>query len=417
MKYITLILILIPLMLSAQEYSFEQLVNLGLKESYTAQSAELSMQTSESALSSARWNLLPEANLNAGADYRIYNPSPLPGASDLSSSFGIAISKVISLNDPNWYGYRNARLDREAAEIRQQSSLRAYVYQLFGSYIEVLNSEKQLRSLQENLRIQSRIWDQSKALFSQGKATTFEVKQNEIAVLNSQISILRMQNTIDKNRKNLFGLIGTMDEGYPLQELDLTPREELPALKLDSVEAIRLLEKEIDKNELSLRQINLDYFPKVSLSYSLSRSVSGADFDFDTYGTNHGVSLSLSYSLWNQFRHSETARRAKINRQMAQLSINEKKAEISREYASIIEELAYLRQLDELYSQKLDQAREQIRFAEQRYGLGMIQQLELDKTRSEYLDADIAYSTNQYQIIAKQETLNYLLSNQILGKW
>ncbi len=417
MKYIVIALILIPVLLSAQQYTFEDLVTLGLKESYTARSAELSLQSSESALNSARWNLLPEANLNAGADYKLYNPSPLPGSSDLSSSFGLSISKTISLNDQSWFSYRNARIDNEAAEIRKQSSLSGYVYQLFISYIEVLNSQKQLSSLEENLRIQNRIWEQSKALQAQGKATSFEVKQNEIAVLNSQISILRMQNTIDKSRKNLFGQIGIQDEGYPLQNLEMPPRDDVPALNHASISSIKLLEKEIAQNELTARQVKLDYLPKISLGYNLSRSVYGPDLEFDSYNTNHGISLNFSYSLWNQLRHSETAKRSRISTQMAQLSINEKKAEISREYTSLVEELNYLRQLDELYNQKLEQAREQIRIAEQRYGLGMIQQLELDKTRSEYLEADIAYSTNQYQIIAKQEALNYLLSNQILGKW
>jgi hypothetical protein len=47
----------------------------------------------------------------------------------------------------------------------------------------------------------------------------------------------------------------------------------------------------------------------------------------------------------------------------------------------------------------------------------MIQLLELDKTRTDYIDADIAYYANRYQIIQKQEAVNQLLSKQILGKW
>ena len=80
-------------------------------------------------------------------------------------------------------------------------------------------------------------------------------------------------------------------------------------------------------------------------------------------------------------------------------------------------ELEYLLRLDELYSERLTQSREQIRIAEERYRLGMIQLLDLDKTRTDYISSDIEYHTNRYQIIQKQEAVNYLLSHQILGKW
>ncbi|HQQ68035.1 MAG TPA: TolC family protein, partial [Candidatus Cloacimonadota bacterium] len=84
---------------------------------------------------------------------------------------------------------------------------------------------------------------------------------------------------------------------------------------------------------------------------------------------------------------------------------------------TITQELEYLLRLDELYLERLTQSREQIRIAEERYRLGMIQLLDLDKTRTDYISADIEYNTNRYQIIQKQEAVNYLLSNKILGKW
>ena len=68
-------------------------------------------------------------------------------------------------------------------------------------------------------------------------------------------------------------------------------------------------------------------------------------------------------------------------------------------------------------SEKLSQSAEQIRIAEERYRLGLIELLELDKTRVDYIDADIAYNTNRYQIIQTRENLNYLLSDKLLGKW
>jgi outer membrane protein TolC len=82
-----------------------------------------------------------------------------------------------------------------------------------------------------------------------------------------------------------------------------------------------------------------------------------------------------------------------------------------------VQELQYLLRMNELYTERLAQSREQITQAEERYRLGLIELLELDKTRTDYIDANIAFNANRYQIISKQEAINNLLSQPILGKW
>jgi outer membrane protein TolC len=180
---------------------------------------------------------------------------------------------------------------------------------------------------------------------------------------------------------------------------------------------LKLLEQEVKQSEISLKQSTLDFFPKLSLGYNFSRNVSGEDFEFDKYNTSHGLNLNASYSLWNFFTNGETKTRVKINQQMLNLSYLDTVDNSRRSYENMTKELEYLLRLDELYSERLTQSREQIRIAEERYRLGMIQLLDLDKTRTDYISSDIEYYTNRYQIIQKQEAVNYLLANKILGKW
>jgi outer membrane protein TolC len=59
----------------------------------------------------------------------------------------------------------------------------------------------------------------------------------------------------------------------------------------------------------------------------------------------------------------------------------DKTDEIRREYQNATQELEYLTRLDELYREKLDQSSQQIKIAEERYRMGLIELLELDKTR------------------------------------
>ncbi|MGB3939268.1 MAG: TolC family protein [Candidatus Cloacimonas acidaminovorans] len=414
MKVITVILMLLPLLLAAQSYTLEELITYGLENSFSVQKSSLNYQSSKSTLNTSKWNLLPDASVSGGVKKDF---DPAVNTDDVTSSAGLSIGKTISLNDAAYFNYLYASLDTKTANMKLEQTRRAYAYEVFSAYLKVLSSQKQRSSLEENLQIQIRVWEQSKILLQLGKTTPFEVKQNEIAVLNSNISLMKLDNTIANARKELFALVQMQDEDYPLTELELNIQKEIPAFNTEKNADLNILNQELKRLNLQLKQNKLDDFPRLNLAYNFDRSVSGADFDFDRYNTNHGISLTLSYPLFNIGENAESRTRTKISRQLSQVAIEEKKDQLQRDYDSALRELQYLKRMNELYSEQLAQSREQITQAEERYRLGLIELLELDKTRTNYIETDISYNTNLYSIIAKQEEINYLLSEPVLGKW
>lgn len=423
MKNYLILLMLLPVLLAASTYTLDQLIEHGIEHSYQIQKEELSNESGHSAFRSAKWNLMPEANLTAGITQDLdpsgTNPNMNPAASEseLTSSAGFEIRKNISLNDQPYFNYRFSKLDRENADLKLELGYSAYAYQVFLAYIKALSATKKKSSLEENLDIQNRVWEQSKVMLRLGKTVPFDVKQNEIAVMNSQISLIQLENTIENARMQLFALVQMDDMGYPLAELEVDSEKAIPVFDTKNMLDLKILQRELDRNDIFLTQNFLDKFPKISLGYGFARRVSGDDFDFDRYNTVHSLNLNFSYSLWNIFTNRESGLRYKINKQMSQLNFDDKAEQSEREYDSIRNELQYLLRLDELYTERLQQVTEQIRIAQERYRLGMIQLLELDRTRTNYIDADIEYNANRYEIIQRQEALNHILSNQILGKW
>jgi outer membrane protein TolC len=414
MKHYFIILLLLPVLLAANEYTLDQLVDHGLEHSYQIRKQELSNTGTKSALNSARWNLLPNADLSLGITQDLDPVSPKSG---LSSSAGFELNKTISLNDAAYFNYRQNLVDSDMADLELQRSYSAYAYQVVQAYLDALSATKRKSALEENLQIQTRVFEQSRVLLQLGKTTPFEVKQNEIAVMNSRISIIQLENTIQNARAKLFSLAQMQDQGFPLADLEVSVDQAIPAYSTENMIELKLLEQSLRKNELNLTQNKLDNLPKLTVSYGFSRRVSGEDFDFDRYQTVHNAGLNLSYSIWNFFTNKESSTRTKIARQNTILSIEDSRDQSRRAYDSATIELEYLLRLDELYRERLEQSTQQINIAEERYRLGMIQLLELDKTRTEYIDADIQYNANRYQIIQKQEDINHMLSNQILGKW
>jgi len=415
-KHFFVLLLLLPLALAAQQYSLEQLVEHGLQHSYGMQSSGLSYESSLSSLSSAKWNLLPDASLNFGITGDFYHPDN-PPKPDVSSQAGFSISKTISLNDDAWFNYRYAKLDAEKAKLSLETSASSYAYSVFSAYLDVLSTQSQLASLNRNLEIQTRVWERAQALNELGKNTGFDVKESEIAVMNARISIMQLENSIASKRSQLFGLVRMEDLGFELADLEPETGFEVPEYLPEQSNKVKLLKADLKRGELGLSQNFLSYFPRVSLAYNYGRGVSGKDFDFDIYNTNHTLSLNLSYSLWNQFKQGQSSKRSNLALRLAELEVRQQLEEIDRQYVNLRRELDYLQRLDELYTEKLAQAQTQINVGEERFRLGLIEILELDKVRVEYIDSEISYNNNRYQILARQEAINNLLSRQILGKW
>ncbi len=416
MKHLLTLLLLLPLALLAQQYTLDDLVEHGLQNSYEKLRSDLSFETSLSNLNSAKWNLLPDANVSFGVSNDFYHPQT-PSAPDLSSQAGFSLSKTISLNDDAWFNYKFAKLDARKAELARQASLSSYAYSVFQAYLEVLGTQRQLTSLNKNLEIQNRVWEQARVLNQLGKNTTFDLKESEIAVMNARISIMQLENSIATKRAELFSLVRLEDAGHELAELDPDKDFSLPDLAAEQSNQVKLLETDLKRGELGLRQSFLNYFPRVSLVYNFARRVGGEEFDFDQYSTDHTLGLNLSYSLWNQFKQGQTNKRSDLAQRLAELEIRRQIEDIERSYTTLSQELEYLTRLDELYVEKLAQSESQIRIAEERFRLGLIELLELDKTRVEYINSEIAYHNNRYQILARQEAINNLLSQKIQGKW
>jgi len=414
MKVFTVLLMLLPILLAAQSYTLDELITYGLENSFSVQKSSLNYESSQSTLNTSKWNLLPDASVT-GSVTKDFDPAAQ--TDDLTNSAGFSLSKTVSLNDGPYFNYLYSSLDTKTAKMKLEQTRKTYAYDVFSAYLKVLSAQKQRSSLEENLQIQTRVWEQSKILLQLGKTTPFEVKQNEIAMLNSNISLMQLDNTIANARKELFALVQKQDEGFLLTELELNVQKEIPAFSIENNADLNILNQELKRINLQLKQNKLDDFPRLNLGYNLDRSVGGANFDYDRYNTNHNISLSLSYPLLNIFENSESRTRTNISRQLSQLAIDEKKDQLQRDYDSALRELQYLKRMNELYREQLAQSREQITQAEERYRLGLIELLELDKTRTSYIETDISYNNNLYSIITKQEEINYLLSAPILGKW
>ncbi len=411
MKYLVFFL-LIPGLLLAQTYRVDQLIDTGLKNNYGLQQSEISYEISQSKLNSSRWNLLPE--VSAGFNQTNYFDSTID---DQLNSLTFRVTKKISLNDSYYFQNKYSRYDLDTANMKLDSERRNFVYQVIKAYIGILDKQKQLELQNKNLGIQQSIVDQSKLLLKQKKSTEFDVRQSEITLLNVQIAIKNLQNDIRNSRKLLFNMLNMTDENYTLAEIELPNPDAIGELNSENVTDLLLLKREIERDDISLKQNKLSYLPEISLNYLYNKAKQSNDFSFDSDRTNHTLSLEATYSLWNYFKNGEEHRQTKLNQKVKKLTYESKKMSVQSQYEQYKDQMDYLKEMDNLYQLKKENTQENLNIAEQKYQMGMIQQIELDKARYEFLDASVAYESNRYKLIELNESVNYLLSGKLLNKY
>ncbi len=408
-----LIFILLPTLIFAQSYNLEELIDMGLKNNYDIQQSDINKQISKSQLNSSRWNLLPSvtAELSRTEDLKNdYN-------SIKKNQLNFSISKSISLNDADYFQNKFAYHDYEDSQIENIMKRRNFIYQMIQSYIGVLSSQKQLDAQNKNLSIQQKILAQNNLLFAQKKITNFEIKQGEITLLNIQISIKKLENEIKNKRRSLFDLVNTEDNNGDFEDILYTSNERNPEFNADKIIELVLLQRKIERENISIKQSKLNYFPRLSLNYNYNQSDYDQNFNLSHHETSHTLSLKANYSLWTYFENNESYKQSTLNKKLKVLNYENKLNAVKTEYSQFVNDLYYYKELHDLYSLKKENATENLQIAEEKYQLGKIQQIDLDKARLEKLEADIEYESNKYQLILSRESINHLMSEKMLNKY
>jgi outer membrane protein len=420
-KILTLILFL-PVLIFAQNYTLDELLDLAMNNNTTLKQSQLNLEISKARLHSARINFLPDVSVGVSRTESFDNIKFERARPDSIYSYGqdaayFRVSKSIALNNSDYFTNKNAKHDYNSAVISHEIQVQNTLYTIITNYLNVLENQKRLQLLEENIRIQESIVSESNQLFRQNKITQFEVKQSEVNLLNARIAHLNAQNNLNLSRKRLFDLINIPDDSRNLDEVSLYANEDSEEfsreINTDNILRVRQQEETVNKARTNITRTKLNFLPSVNLDYFYRRGLSSDDFSYNKGRTEHNVGLSLSYSLNNLLGNHYSYKEVKYLDEQNKLNTGQLIKDITLEYNQYIQELNYLQQRDELLDIILQQTTENLSMAQQRYRLGLVTQLDLEKASKENHDARIDKEINRYELIRKKLSIDYLLSNRL----
>jgi outer membrane protein TolC len=356
--------------------------------------------------------LLPEATYSAS--YR--NPARVTDY--FSSSF--SIGKSIYLNDPTYFNIKRSNLAKKMVELHHENLQKKTALDIIFSYIDIMQHQKNISIMEENARLQRRIYDQINIQFEARRKTIYELQQAQIDTLNTHIQLIELHEILSRKRSDLFFMINMNDEGFPLEIYDFAITDDID-VSLKSLN-LRSSELALEQSRHSLNQQHLSLYPTLYANYSWGTSYQNIRLNDEfikpnNYSESGTFSINVSYPLFNHVTQSARYRIARRNFHQERYELDELALQIDRETQNLLADIDRLKINYGLYQQKLDLSRVNLQIAEERFVMGIISTLDLDRARVQYLESEFQLSNQFYTLIKKQEELNFITSSLILGRW
>ena len=410
-----IIIIILPLICLAEQYTLEELINVGLKNSYDIQQEIVNKKNSSSLFRSSIYGVLP--TVTAGVEkLKYYDQIYEPNETDWDKSGYLTLSKSFFLNEPSIYNIHTSIYAMKNAKRSLDETRKQIAYYVFASYLSVLELQETLEIQHNNMELQNKIQQQIKVQYETGNKSLLELKQSEVSLIDYEIAVNEAINLLSKTRTDLFSFLNIDDAGFVFEVPDLN-------ISLEKLEfqSNNLLEQKLNTlkiNKLLHLQTTMNLLPTISIGYSFGHSDQGDVSTFSEY-TRDSQSLILSAS-WNVFGlmdNFENILRSKRNLKIQKLDYEKSKRDYDLQLTNLQNDFETLKKSFALYEKKLELAEENLNMAQELFHLGMISLLDMDRSKIDFQNTQLARIQNNYQLMKKQEEINLLSSTKILGKW
>lgn len=408
-KYLILFTILmLCITIVADEYSLEELIQTAWENSYPAELARHDCKTAKSQLRKEWFSLLPNSYLSWN---RIYDYETL----DYDNSTW-SVSHSLALNDPDYFDIITATNINKNKQLALAQQRKSTAFDVLNFYTTVLIIQKEIEIYKQNLELQQNITAQTQIMYDNGKASLLDLQQSRITELDYTISLKTASVALSSARSNLFAFLNINDQGFSFNDIDLVPQD-VDVMNPSNYHV--KMKKNIVKNSKTwLLQSRLDFLPTLSLSYNLSHNSYDDFANWDEYQRSENyMSLNISFDICRIAAKRESCLQNRYYLDLVKLDLENYKKHLQSNVSILQEELQNIASERELYQQKLTLAEENYRLAQTQYELGTIGLLDLDKVVISLANARLEKNKNFYQYLTKQEELNLILSQPVLGKW
>jgi CzcA family heavy metal efflux pump len=252
---------------------------------------------------------------SAGANYSVnqeeinasFGP-PMPGVEPIviqpKTTWNWNVSASLRMNFRALSLLKQAYLQQELADLSVKSMIRQLDLGLVQSYYALLTTRRVMEIGQEQLLSAETLLKATNARRDAGTATEFEVTRAELQVVQAQKAVERARLNFVNIRVGLADLLQTKPDFDVLEAADtLAPDLEEVRAKSEKRSDLEESAKNVEFNELRLREMYLNYLPTLSATFTFAQQKATAFGDSDPRWT---LTFGANWTIWDGgFREGE----------------------------------------------------------------------------------------------------------------
>lgn len=403
----------------AKDISLEELINIAVENNSNIKISKYTQDKEKASYNLSKTDYLPKVAFtgelatyditSAGTRYKDSSVSSYTlSASQLLYDFGKTSNQIDSANK-----------NLEASNFETVKNISSTVLSTKQIYYNILNGYQQINLAKESITIDELHLSQADNYFNAGVRTLIDVTDAKLQLSNSKLKLVQSQYSLRNSKTKLISIIGTQDANSINIKEDVEIKTKIKEFKknshnldellkkgLENRAEIKVYKKQIEAQQLQVKNTNKEYYPTLTLDASYS-NVNSDQVAIDSKQATAGV-----YLKWNLYTGNSTEENIKISL----VNLNSLKQQLVQQKLQIKEDItsAYLQVKEneesinigvlnlKLSSDKLD-------LANQRYKAGLNDLVEVSDSKLAYTQAKSQLIDTYYNYLNSKSNLDYAI--------
>ena len=450
-KFVAILALMLATIASAQDkkWTLQECVDYAVKNNLTIQQQELSNNLLGENVTVAEGNFYPSLGAYTSLNYNFGSFIDVSGsrisADSRSNNFGLSTNVTLFNGFSNKYNLELAKKQLKAAGFDLDETKNNIMLYVVNAYLNVLLNRENLKINEDLVAITKNQVKVAKDLVDAGSKPESSLLEAQATLATNEQQLTTAQNTLDLALLSLAQLLHLPQKGFNVQPVDVSisdaallynDTDVIFQKALSNLPEIKSAELGIENSKLSVKIAKSAYYPSLSLGAGMGtvyqhkqgepdlRTVVDQVTNQVIYVPNgfskqlqdnlgYNIGLTLNIPIFNNFRTKASVNRAKINQNINELKLQDKKQtlreSIEKAYADA---KAALKQYTA--AQKSMQSQELLfKNAQVSYNNGVMTSFDFEQVKNGLVNAQASMINAKYNFIFRTKLLEYYYGIQI----
>lgn len=406
--------------LNANETSLKDLIDIAIENNSNIKISKFTQDKEKASYNLSKTEYLPKVGFTGELSSYDIETNESNDSDNSVTGYNLSASQLLYDFGRTSNQIETAKKNLEASGFEIIKNISETVLETKQAYYNILNNYQQINLAEESITIDELHLNQADNYFNAGVRTLIDVTDARLQLSNSKLKLVQSQYSLKNSKTKLISIIGiqnsdeirvqkdeeiqTAIKGFKKSNFTL---EELLDAGLKNRAEIKVFEKQIEAQQLELKNTKKEYYPTLNFDVNYNDKNSDDIVSLDSKQTSAGIFLK-----WDIFTGNSTEENIKISL----VNLNSLKQQLFQEKLQIKEDItsAYFKVKENEESIKIailnvKLSADKLDLANQRYKAGLNDLVEVNTSKLAYTEAKSQLIDTYYNYLTSKADLDYAI--------